>query len=150
MNAALPNRGPTGSAKWGDAARGGFQFVPDALLIKQEQLGLDPTDIVVLLNLTSFWWFRDAPPFARTNIVAQRMGVTTRTVQRSLKKLEGKGYIRRGDYDDGSGSILPAVYLDGIVNTLGILTKSDPALSQRYLRSIAPPEGSEGDGTIPF
>jgi Mn-dependent DtxR family transcriptional regulator len=52
--------------------------------------------VVVLLNLTLFWWFRDQPPFPRSSIIARRMGVSARTVQRVFKKLERLGYIRRG------------------------------------------------------
>jgi hypothetical protein len=149
MNATVSNHGPSGSAKWGDTAKAGFQAVPDTLLIKQQELGLDPTDVVVLLNITSFWWFRDAPPFPRSNVIAKRMGVTQRTVQRSMKKLETKGYLKRGDYNDGAGRILPAVYCDGLVEKLDSLMRSDAALSLRFQRSSTPSE-FVGEGEIPF
>jgi hypothetical protein len=123
--------------------------VPDTLLIKQHELGLDTTDIVVLLNLTSFWWFRDAPPFPRTNVIASRMGVTTRTVQRSLKKMEAKGYIRRGDFKNTAGNVMPAVYFEGLIERLGALAKQDPTLSMRLLRSAEADPVSGGD-EIPF
>jgi len=149
MSEAVSNPGPGGSEKWGEVARAGFQPVPDTLLVKQQALGLDATDIVVLLNLTSFWWYRDAPPFARTNVIAKRMGVTPRTVQRSMKKLEEKGYIRRDEYDDGAGNVLPAIYLNGLVDKLASLAKSDAALSVRMMRSTISHGVSEGD-EIPF
>jgi hypothetical protein len=146
MSATISDHGPGGSEKWGDAARAGFQPVPDTLLVKQRELGLDPTDIVVLLNLTSFWWFRDAPPFPRTNVIANRMGVTVRTVQRSMKKLEDKGYIRRDEFNDGAGKIMPAVYFEGLIDKLVSLAKSDAALSVKLMRSTLPHEFSgEGD-----
>jgi predicted transcriptional regulator len=149
MKAAVSDHGPGGSEKWGEAARAGFQPVPDTLLVKQRELGLDSTDLVVLLNLTSFWWFRDAPPFPRTNIIANRMGVTTRTVQRSLKKLEVKGYIRRDDFHDGT-KVFPAVYFEGLVEKLVSLAKSDAALSVRLMRSANPNNEFSGMGESPF
>ncbi|MGB4106564.1 MAG: hypothetical protein WBK55_02055 [Alphaproteobacteria bacterium] len=44
------------SAKWGEAANAGFQILPDVLLKHQKDLDLNPTDLVVLINLTSYWW----------------------------------------------------------------------------------------------
>jgi len=120
-----------GSAKWGDARLAGFQPVPDVLFIKQQALGLDPLDVVVLLNLTLFWWFRDQPPFPRSSIIAQRMGVSARTVQRVFKKLERLGYIRRGQWRDGNGDTKPAMYLDGLLEALAKVAGSDPILRKR-------------------
>lgn len=125
------NFGPRGSAKWGDARLAGFQAVPDVLFIKQQALGLDPLDVVVLLNLTLFWWFRDQPPFPRSNIIAQRMGVSARTVQRVFKKLERLGYIRRGQWQNADGEIKPAIYLDGLLDALTKAAGSDPILRKR-------------------
>src|SRR5690242_18577325 len=111
MDGIATNVGPRGSAKWGEARLAGFQAVPDVLFIKQQALGLDPLDVVVLLNLTLFWWFRDQPPFPRSSIIARRMGVSARTVQRVFKKLERLGYIRRGQWRDQDGNVKPAMYL---------------------------------------
>jgi hypothetical protein len=131
MDGNFDSVGPRGSAKWGDARFAGFQSIPDVLFIKQQALGLDPIDLVVLLNLTLFWWFRDQPPFPRSNIIAQRMGVSARTVQRVFKKLERLGYIRRGHWRDSEGNVKPAVYLDGLLDALGKAAASDPILSRR-------------------
>lgn len=148
MNIDVADHGPGGSGKWGEAARAGFQPVPDALLVKQQELGLDSTDMLVLLNLTSYWWFKGRPPFARTNVIAGRMGVTPRTVQRSLKKLEKKGYIRREEYETEDGSLVPALRLDGLIDKLADLAMNDLALAARIERSYAQ-ELSKGDH-IPF
>lgn len=150
MSAGLPDAGPGGSQKWGEVARAGFQTVPDALLIKQHDLGLDQTDMIVLLNLTSYWWFRDLPPFPRTNVIAKRMGVTARTVQRVLKKLEEKDYIRRDNYTDEHGSTLPAIYLDGLIAKLESLAKKDAKLSSKMARDMSHQEESSGGDQIPF
>jgi hypothetical protein len=154
---AITDHGPGGSAKWGDAVRAGFQQVPDALLMKQAELGLDQTDMVVLLNLTSYWWFRDLPPFPRTNVIAKRMGVTPRTVQRSMSKLQKKGLIRRDDYVTPDGATMPAVYFEGLINTLSRAARSDARLALRMeLDSTAnevlgaPPQVPTEADEIPF
>jgi hypothetical protein len=131
MSGLLNDFGSRGSAKWGDARLAGFQAIPDALFIKQQALGLEPLDLVVLLNLTLFWWFRDQPPFPRSSIIAQRMGVSARTVQRVFRKLERLGYIRRGHWRDADGSLKPAMYLDGLLDALARVATSDPIMSKR-------------------
>jgi DNA-binding transcriptional ArsR family regulator len=131
MSDTHPNPGPNGSQKWGPITRAGFQIVPDALFLKQRHLGLDQTDMLVLLNLNTFWWFKNSPPYSRTSVIARRMGVTQRTVQRSLKKLESSGLIRRSPFLSDSGETFPAIHLDGLISALEKLAKDDVALSAR-------------------
>jgi DNA-binding MarR family transcriptional regulator len=126
----------------------GYQPVPDTLLMKQQDLGLDATDMLVLLNLMSYWWFRDRPPFPRTNVIAKRMGVSPRTVQRALHKLEASKLIRRADYQDDQGVILPAVYLDGLVKKLTDLAKNDATLSARMIERSMQGFPKESDEVI--
>ena len=82
-------------AKWGDALNAGFQLVPDILLKHQDRLGLNANDLVVLLNVLMHWWYAEKLPFPRTTLIAGRMGVGQRTVQRSLKRLEELALIER-------------------------------------------------------
>jgi predicted transcriptional regulator len=81
--------------KWGDALAAGFQVVPNVLVRAQSRLGLDAVDVVVLLNLTAHWWAKGERPFISPARIAKRMSVTTRTVERHLRKLEQRGFIRR-------------------------------------------------------
>jgi predicted transcriptional regulator len=81
--------------KWGAALDSGFQVVPNILIRAQNQLGLDPVDVVVLLNLMAHWWEKEDVPFIAPSRIAKRMNVTTRTVERHLKGLEKKGYLGR-------------------------------------------------------
>ena len=81
--------------KWGLAGRAGFQILPDVLLKNQVALGLDNTDVVVLINLTMHWWYEDIKPFPRTTTIAKRMGCGVRTVQRSFLKMQNLGLIRK-------------------------------------------------------
>ncbi len=86
-------------AKYGLAADGGFQAVPDLLLKHQKALGLSATDLVVLLNVLMHWWTPETKPFPRAITISKRMGVTPRTVQRSLRNLQRLDLIRRGRID---------------------------------------------------
>jgi hypothetical protein len=82
-------------AKWGDAARAGYQAVPDLLLRHQDALNLNPTELVVLLNVLMHWWYSHQKPFPRPTTIARRMGSTVRTVQRAITKLETEGLLVR-------------------------------------------------------
>ena len=60
MNTSLDQRSVE---KWGEAGKGGFQLLPDILFKKQVELGLSPTDMLVLMNLTMHWWYAHQRPF---------------------------------------------------------------------------------------
>ena len=87
--------------KYGDVAVAGFQAVPDLLLKNQAKLGLSQTDMVVLLNVLMHWWYVDKKPFPRATTIAKRIGVTPRTVQRSLSSIEELGLLNRCVAEDG-------------------------------------------------
>lgn len=89
--------------KWGkEVLEVGFVLVPTLLLKKQKEFGLESTEVVVLLNLLASWWEPEKLPFPRTTTIAQRMHVTTRTVQRCLKSLEDKGFITKHRVSTGT------------------------------------------------
>lgn len=85
--------------KWGKAVgRGGstgFVAIPEALLRGQKRLGLSSTEMMVLINVLMHWWYSDQRPFPGNARIAQRMGVSKRTVQRAFEKLEKKGLVHR-------------------------------------------------------
>jgi predicted transcriptional regulator len=83
--------------KWQGAvtASSGFVAVPVSLLRLQTQLKLSATDMLVLINLLAHWWDPERSVFPRSTTIAQRMGVTKRTVQRSTNKLLKRGLVER-------------------------------------------------------
>lgn len=107
-------------AKYGEASIAGFQAVPDLLLKNQATLGLSATDLVVLLNVLMHWWYPAQKPFPRSTIISTRMGISPRTVQRSLNELEKAGLLVRVKDEDRT-------YLDPtpLVAKLTELAKSD-------------------------
>jgi hypothetical protein len=81
--------------KWGEALNAGFVVVPSALLRHQYQLKIDCNEMVVLVNLLMAWWKSEDLPYPRPATLANRMGVSARTVQRQIQSLEEKRLIKR-------------------------------------------------------
>jgi len=95
---------PTSAAheKWGGALGAGYQIVPNVLLQAQTKLGLDCVDCVILLNLRLHWWSKERLPFPPPALIANRIGVSRRTVERRLAKLEKRGWIKRLPAEGGN------------------------------------------------
>lgn len=112
-------------ARWGDVLGGGFVLVPNVLLQHQCTMKLDCEEIVLLANLLLHWRADDAPPFPRSETLAQRTGLSRRTVQRRLKQLEEKGFLRRypGEITEPDQRAMTYYDMQGIVEKLEPLGK---------------------------
>jgi DNA-binding MarR family transcriptional regulator len=84
-------------ARYGNVASAGFQPLPDVLLFHQADLGLKSEDLNVLLNILAHWYHPESMPYLRTTTIAKRMGVSSRSVQRSILRLREKGLVARGE-----------------------------------------------------
>jgi DNA-binding MarR family transcriptional regulator len=93
-----------------------WQVILNVLVRAQTQLGLDAVDIVVLLNLNMHWWRKEDFPFPRPTIIAKRMGVCKRTVERRIEKLVKAGLLERLPLTKEGN--LRRYKLDGLVNRL--------------------------------
>ena len=87
-------------AKWGpDVALGGYgsgwTAIPSALIRNIGKLGLNGTDFAVLSVVLSYWWDAEKPPAPKVGGIAYMLDVSTRTVERSLKKMVSLGLIKR-------------------------------------------------------
>lgn len=86
-------------AKWGDAVGNGgltgFLAVPEVLIRGQHRLGITSIEMMVLMNVLMHWWYEDRKPFPGNHVIAKRMGVSQRTVQRAFRELEEKKIIKR-------------------------------------------------------
>ena len=121
----------TVAERWGAAVASGFTVVPNSLLRAQSELGLTAVDVVVLLNLLVHWWHRDRLPFPRTNAIAKRTGLSNRTIQRSLKELQGKGLVRKlRGADDRT-----RYELDGLQKALSSYATRDPWYRPHLIRA---------------
>ena len=102
--------------KWGSALSGGWQVVPNVLVRAQRHLGLDAVDVVILLNMNMHWWQKGDFPFPRPTIIAKRMGVSKRTVERRIGKLVKAGLLERVPLTKENS--LRRYKLDGLVSRL--------------------------------
>lgn len=82
--------------KWSENALAmGWTAIPNAIFFMQMPLGLSPVNFNVLLNLFSHWWETGSWPYPSQQGLAARMGVSVRTIQRSLDELVEKKLIIR-------------------------------------------------------
>jgi hypothetical protein len=130
-------------AKWGAAGVAGFQIVPDLLLKHQAALELTPTEMVVLLNVTMHWWYPDQRPFPRSSIIAKRMGVQTRTVQRAMERLREVGLLEKVKETPEGGVEREVCDLGGLVIKLSKLAETDAD----YLHRVGV-KGTPADETV--
>jgi hypothetical protein len=108
----------TVTSKWGTAIDAGFQQVPDVLIRTQSQIGLSPLDLAILLNLTMHWWDKDNLPWPRPSVIAKRIGVSTRTIERRIAKMTDDGLIRRLPREKSDGPTIRRFDLSGLVRRL--------------------------------
>jgi hypothetical protein len=74
----------------------GWTGVPNVLLTRQHELGLDPTDLNILMQLASYWWMAKNPPRPSKGTIAKRMGLKDpASVRRRIRALEERGFLKR-------------------------------------------------------
>jgi len=118
--------------KFGRAIDLGFQMLPDVLVKNQARLMLDPQDLVIIINLLMHWWDADELPFPRLSLIADRMGVSPRTVERRIKDLEKRGLIRRLAAKRNSRDLVVREFdMSGLIKMLERLVDADPAVDAR-------------------
>lgn len=76
-------------------AKAGWTALPNIILDKQHALELEPIDINILMQIAKHWWQAEAAPFPSIETIALAIGVTTRTVQRRITKMEKAKLIER-------------------------------------------------------
>lgn len=98
-------------AKWGKKLiAAGFTALPDVIFQNQKSLKLKPLDVLILLHLASYWWKPHENPWPSKGKIAEAVDVDPRTVQRSIKKMEDLGYIKRIERKATAGDNLTNEY----------------------------------------
>ena len=112
--------GRASEKKWGkDVMALGFCIVPSLLLRAQNRLGLNPTQLAILIQLADFWWDRDRKPFPSKALLAERLGLSPRQVQRYIADLETAGLVERIERRARHGGKLTNLYdFSGLVQRL--------------------------------
>ena len=75
--------------------KAGWTALPNIVLDKQHVLRLRPIDINILMQIAKHWWQAEAAPFPSIETIAAAIGVTPRTVQRQITKMEKAQLIER-------------------------------------------------------
>jgi predicted transcriptional regulator len=82
--------------KWGPKVMDlGFCILPSLIFRAQRRLGLNPTQLTILLQLADFWWDAARKPFPKKTDLAERLNLSDRQVQRHIAELEAAGFVRR-------------------------------------------------------
>lgn len=82
--------------KWGEGALlMGWAAIPTTLLFLQEKLRITPMGMNILLNLVAHWWERTEKPFPSQEVLAVRMGVSKRSIQREIARLCRLGLLEK-------------------------------------------------------
>lgn len=118
--------------KWGRSAiEAGFTALPDIVFRQQKALKLKHLDVLVLLHLASYWWKPTNNPWPAKNTLADALDVDPRTVQRSIKKMEDLGYVKRIPRISRYGDNLSNEYdLGGLVSTIKTLAEKELSLRE--------------------
>ena len=109
--------------KWGKKVMAlGFCVVPSLLLRAQRRLGLNPTQLAVLIQLCDFWWKSGENPYPSKKTLGQRLSLSPRQVQRYIADLEKAGLVKRIERRSRHGGKRTNFYdLSGLVNRLNDL-----------------------------
>lgn len=82
--------------KWGqEVMELGFTIIPSLLLQAQQRLGLNPTQLAVLLQLADYWWDEGRKPYPSKKALSERLGLSIRQIQRYIAELETAGLVQR-------------------------------------------------------
>jgi DNA-binding transcriptional ArsR family regulator len=73
----------------------GFMMLPTIILHRQRDLGLNPVDVNILLQLISHWWRKDNLPHPSKRTIADRLGIDPSTVRRHIAAMEKRRLITR-------------------------------------------------------
>jgi len=115
---APAKRAPSSVEKiWGRAVVShGFAGVPSILIRAQKRIGINSTQLNIIVQLLDYWIEPSRKPFPTKREIASRIGINEKTVQTNIRALEKAGLIRREIRKTASGDFNSNIYhLDGLV-----------------------------------
>lgn len=118
---------------WGkNVYKYGYVGVPSILIQGQKRLGLNQTQLNIIIHLLDYWYDPLRKPFPRKKELAQRIGVTEKTLQNNMKLLEDKGYLSRERRKTAAGDWNSNLYhLDGLIQAVQALEPEFTAEKKR-------------------
>jgi hypothetical protein len=138
------------TARWGDSIlKRGFTLVPNLLLTQQSSLGLSSLHCLLLIHLLTYWWESGRNPYPSKAVLARRMGVSERQIQRYVSDLTGMGFIRRRreNIRTKGGRSVVSFDLSGLVEKLRGLEGLDAKASPVAITSDIPDQLAAPGGT---
>jgi predicted transcriptional regulator len=97
----------------------GFCIVPSLMMKAQARLGLNPAQFNIIMQLADIWWDPERKPFPKKELLAERMGMSERQIQRHVAELEKAGLVQRvGRTRPGRGKTSNEYDLSGLVKKL--------------------------------
>jgi predicted transcriptional regulator len=89
------------------------------LMKAQARIGLNPVQFNIIMHLLDQWWTADRLPWPSKGLLAERMNMSARQVQRQIAELEGAGLIQRiGRTRPGKGKTSNEYDLSGLINKM--------------------------------
>jgi len=79
--------------KWRTSLDAGWTVIPSALIRGLPKLHIGAGELAVLIVLIDIWWAPDNMPWPSKKLMAERLGVSQKTIQRSLAALQREGLI---------------------------------------------------------
>ena len=106
--------------KWGkETLAAGFTVVPSVLLRGQKRLSINATELAVLVHLMERWWKPSDMPWPSKRLIAERLDVSEKTVQRATARLEQLKLVKRvSRFVDGRGRVSNTYDLSPLVERL--------------------------------
>lgn len=126
--------------KWSkDLMDAGWTALPSIILEHQHSLGIDSTDLVIILQIAKHWWTADNAPRPGKRLIARAMGINPRNVQRRLNRLVEEGLLEKkpGFRSDGGNR--------GNDYTFKGLIKKVSGFAKAKLADIAARKRSDGE-----
>ena len=97
----------------------GFCIVPSLLMQAQGRLGINTVQFNIIMQLADIWWDPERRPFPAKKLLADRMGMSERQIQRQIAELEAAGLVTRiARTRPGRGKTSNEYDLTGLVNRL--------------------------------
>jgi predicted transcriptional regulator len=97
----------------------GYCITPSLLMKAQARLGLNPVQFNIVMHLLDQWWTAERRPWPTKALIAERMNMSPRQVQRQIAELEGVGLITRiGRTRPGKGKTSNEYDLTGLVKKM--------------------------------
>lgn len=128
--------------KWGKAVMShGYCIFPSILLQAQGRLGVTAQEMIVLLQLAEHWWKASGKIFPAKEVIAQRIGLSDKQVQRHIKRLEELKLVERKARFRSGGSRTTNEYdLSGLIAKLKAI-EPDVAEAKRLKLAATKPGG---------